>query len=124
TAMPLPLGSVMGHEFAGEVVEIGSAVRHLWNPGDRVAGFPVICGGEHTQCPSLSNGFTGCGKMLPQPVKPLLKLGHCVCSPPQITGKPATRSPGFQRWRTALPISTTSPANSCPITEPSGSGIA
>jgi len=30
SAMPLALGSIMGHEFAGEVIEVGSAVKHLW----------------------------------------------------------------------------------------------
>ena len=39
---PLPGGSVMGHEFAGEVVEVGSAVKGKWKEGDRVAGFPYI----------------------------------------------------------------------------------
>jgi (R,R)-butanediol dehydrogenase/meso-butanediol dehydrogenase/diacetyl reductase len=65
TIMPLPGGSVMGHEFAGEVMEVGKAVTHLWRPGDRVAGFPVICCGDHTPCVNLS-GLRGgtCAKML------------------------------------------------------------
>jgi (R,R)-butanediol dehydrogenase/meso-butanediol dehydrogenase/diacetyl reductase len=63
SAMPLMLGSVMGHEFAGEVVEVGKAVTHLWKSGDRVAGFPVICCGDHTPC--LNRSLQGgCGKML------------------------------------------------------------
>jgi len=48
--MPLALGSVMGHEFAGEVMEVGKAATHLWKPGDRVAGFPFICCGDSTPC--------------------------------------------------------------------------
>jgi 2-desacetyl-2-hydroxyethyl bacteriochlorophyllide A dehydrogenase len=60
SAMPLRLGSVMGHEFAGEVIEVGSAVKHLWKPGDRVAAFPVICCGDHTPCVAMSGG---CAKM-------------------------------------------------------------
>jgi len=65
TIMPLPGGSVMGHEFAGEVIEVGKAVTHLWKPGDRVAGFPVICCGEHTPCLNFA-GLRGgaCTKML------------------------------------------------------------
>ncbi len=63
TIMPLPGGAVMGHEFAGEVMEVGKAVTHLWKPGDRVAGFPVICCGEHTPCINWSNRGT-CAKML------------------------------------------------------------
>ena len=63
SAMPLALGSIMGHEFAGEVIEVGSAVRHLWKAGDRLAGFPVICCGEHTPCINFSQRGT-CTKML------------------------------------------------------------
>jgi len=63
SAMPLPLGSVMGHEFAGEIMEVGSAVRHLWKSGQRVAGFPVICCGDQTPCPSLGLGRGLCTKM-------------------------------------------------------------
>ncbi len=63
SAMPLPLGSVMGHEFAGEIMEVGSAVKHLWKSGQRVAGFPVICCGDQTPCPSLGLGRGLCTKM-------------------------------------------------------------
>jgi len=62
--MPLALGSVMGHEFAGEVVAVGKAVTHLWKAGDRMAGFPTICCGEHTPCISLSDRRKICGKGL------------------------------------------------------------
>ena len=62
--MPLALGSVMGHEFAGEVVAVGKNVTHLWKSGDRVAGFPTICCGEHTPCISLSDRRKICGKGL------------------------------------------------------------
>ncbi|HWD29171.1 MAG TPA: zinc-binding dehydrogenase [Rhizomicrobium sp.] len=62
--MPLPAGSVMGHEFAGEVIEVGSAVKHLWKPGDRLAGFPVICCGDATPC-LIWSGRGLCTKMTP-----------------------------------------------------------
>jgi (R,R)-butanediol dehydrogenase / meso-butanediol dehydrogenase / diacetyl reductase len=63
SAMPLALGSIMGHEFAGEVIDVGNAVKHLWKAGDRVAGFPVICCGDHTPC--INFGLRGtCTKML------------------------------------------------------------
>ena len=63
STMPLALGYVMGHEFAGEVAEVGSAVKHLWKVGDRLAGFPVICCGDHTPC--INFGLRGtCSKML------------------------------------------------------------
>lgn len=64
TMMPLPGGAVMGHEFAGEVVEVGKAVTHLWKTGDRVAGFPVICCGDHTPCINFTQRGT-CMKMTP-----------------------------------------------------------
>jgi (R,R)-butanediol dehydrogenase/meso-butanediol dehydrogenase/diacetyl reductase len=63
TIMPLPGGAVMGHEFAGEVMEVGKAVTHLWKAGDRVAGFPVICCGEHTPCINFSQRGI-CAKMV------------------------------------------------------------
>ena len=63
--MPLALGAIMGHEFAGEVVEVGSAVKGLWKSGDRVAGFPFICCGDATPCLNLSYGRGMCAKGMP-----------------------------------------------------------
>lgn len=38
-------GSVMGHEFAGEVIEVGPEARGRWKIGDRVCAMPQIgCG--------------------------------------------------------------------------------
>jgi len=50
-------GDIMGHEFMGEVVEVGSAVREL-APGDRVVvPFPIACGA----CAACREGlFAGC----------------------------------------------------------------
>ena len=59
---PLPAGSVMGHEFAGEVMEVGSAVKGQWKSGDRVAGFPYIRCGECAGCREGGNGFAVCEK--------------------------------------------------------------
>src|SRR6266513_6459001 len=37
-------GDILGHEFMGEVVEVGNAVKKL-NTGDRVVvSFPISCG--------------------------------------------------------------------------------
>jgi threonine dehydrogenase-like Zn-dependent dehydrogenase len=37
-------GDILGHEFLGEVVEVGAAVSNL-RPGDRVVvPFPIACG--------------------------------------------------------------------------------
>jgi (R,R)-butanediol dehydrogenase/meso-butanediol dehydrogenase/diacetyl reductase len=60
--MPLALGSVMGHEFAGEIVDVGSGVRGQWKAGERVAGFPFICCGDAIPCLNLSYGRGMCMK--------------------------------------------------------------
>lgn len=64
--IPIPLtGWILGHEYIGEVVEVGSAVRNF-KPGDRAVGaFVSSCGdcfycqrGWPTQCPKqLTFGF-------------------------------------------------------------------
>jgi (R,R)-butanediol dehydrogenase/meso-butanediol dehydrogenase/diacetyl reductase len=43
-------GSVMGHEFAGEIVEIGSAVRGQWKVGERVCAMPQMGCAACPQC--------------------------------------------------------------------------
>ncbi|MGH6872500.1 MAG: zinc-binding dehydrogenase [Rhizomicrobium sp.] len=60
--MPLALGSVMGHEFAGEVVAVGKSAASRWKSGDRVVGFPFICCGEHSPCLNFGLGRGLCGK--------------------------------------------------------------
>ncbi len=60
--MPLPAGSVMGHEFAGEVVEVGALFKGKYKEGDRVAGFPMICCGEATPCLNRDYGSIVCLK--------------------------------------------------------------
>lgn len=53
----VPAGTILGHETAGEVVEVGAGVRD-WRPGDSVAVYPVwscgICsaciGGRQNAC--------------------------------------------------------------------------
>ena len=34
----VPVGTVLGHEFAGEVVELGEGTHPDWREGDRLAG--------------------------------------------------------------------------------------
>jgi alcohol dehydrogenase len=59
-------GSIMGHEYCGEVVEIGSSVLKL-QKGDRVAGSPVYnCG----NCYYCRNGQQS-----------LCENGECISSP-------------------------------------------
>jgi len=60
--MPLALGAVMGHEFSGEVIEVGSAAKSRWKSGDRVAGFPYICCGDSSPCANFGFGAQMCGK--------------------------------------------------------------
>jgi 2-desacetyl-2-hydroxyethyl bacteriochlorophyllide A dehydrogenase len=63
--MPLPGGSVMGHEFSGEIVGIGSGLAGKWKEGDRVAGFPYLCCGDASPCVNMTFGAAACGKGLP-----------------------------------------------------------
>mgnify|MGYP006147544955 FL=1 len=47
-------GDVMGHEFMGEIVEVGKHVRNV-KVGDRVVvPFPIACG----HCSNCEHGFT------------------------------------------------------------------
>jgi 2-desacetyl-2-hydroxyethyl bacteriochlorophyllide A dehydrogenase len=62
SVMPLALGSVMGHEFAGEVVALGAGARGRWKEGDRVAGFPYICCGEASPCRNFAPAGAACAK--------------------------------------------------------------
>jgi (R,R)-butanediol dehydrogenase/meso-butanediol dehydrogenase/diacetyl reductase len=42
---PIGPGAVLGHEFAGEVVEVGKEARGNWKVGDRVTAMPQLgCG--------------------------------------------------------------------------------
>ena len=69
----LPEGSVLGHEFAGDVVAVGSEVRAL-SSGDRVAGADyTACGrcwwcrhGDHWECPHRQ--FFGTGSAFGPPL--------------------------------------------------------
>lgn len=42
-------GTVLGHEFCGEVVEVRTDVGG-WRPGDRVVGMPIIACGQCDDC--------------------------------------------------------------------------
>src|SRR5689334_16145811 len=69
-------GDILGHEFMGEVVEVGSSVSNL-KPGDRVVvPFPIACGNcaacekeAYSLCEN-SNPNAGLGDML---------WGHAPC---------------------------------------------
>ncbi|HTO52937.1 MAG TPA: zinc-binding dehydrogenase [Myxococcota bacterium] len=65
----LPPGTVMGHEFSGEVVEVGAGLESSWKVGDRACALPCIgCGkcraclaGDIVQCATLRT--TGLGQL-------------------------------------------------------------
>ncbi|WP_380874752.1 Zn-dependent alcohol dehydrogenase [Sphingomonas sp. DBB INV C78] len=60
-----PSGTVLGHEFAGEIVALGSGVAGDWKVGDRVTALPIHACGECDACGHdlkalcSSNVFTG-----------------------------------------------------------------
>jgi threonine dehydrogenase-like Zn-dependent dehydrogenase len=69
-------GDVLGHEFMGEVVEIGSGVRNL-KVGDRVViAFPISCG----NCFSCQEGlFSVCENSNPNAWMAEKMWGHSPC---------------------------------------------
>jgi (R,R)-butanediol dehydrogenase/meso-butanediol dehydrogenase/diacetyl reductase len=54
----IPPGAVMGHEFSGEIVGVGTALKGKFKEGQRVAGFPYIACGV---CPACLRGDTALG---------------------------------------------------------------
>jgi (R,R)-butanediol dehydrogenase/meso-butanediol dehydrogenase/diacetyl reductase len=66
----LPAGSILGHEFAGEIVAVGARARGAWRTGQRVAVAPYLAcgtchacldGGDVLFCPSVR--YTGFGEL-------------------------------------------------------------
>ncbi len=47
---PLRQGAIMGHEFCGEVVEVGGQAPGHWHEGDRVCALPYISCGQCLDC--------------------------------------------------------------------------
>ena len=47
---PLPPGAVMGHEFCGEIVELGANAKGKWKIGQRVTALPFIGCGSCAPC--------------------------------------------------------------------------
>ena len=54
-------GTVLGHEFSGEVVSVGEGAKADWKPGDRVTGYPIVTCGECTSC--LTGDYKGCPRV-------------------------------------------------------------
>ncbi len=62
---PLPPGTVMGHEFAGEIVEVGRGVD-AFRVGQRVTAMPYIACGQCAAC------LTGVGYRCPKAISSAL----------------------------------------------------
>lgn len=69
-------GDILGHEFMGEVVEVGSGVGNL-RVGDRVVvPFPIACG----NCGACSRGlFSVCENSNPNAALAEKVMGHSTC---------------------------------------------
>ncbi|SBT44113.1 zinc-dependent alcohol dehydrogenase [Micromonospora narathiwatensis] len=67
-------GDVLGHEFMGEIVELGEGVRDGLRVGDRVVvGFPIACG----DCASCQRGlYSVCENSNPNAAMAELAMGH------------------------------------------------
>ncbi len=61
TAQGVPGGTVLGHEFCGEVVRLGAGAEAQWKEGDRVASMPFIGCGACAMC--LSGQGNWCKKV-------------------------------------------------------------
>jgi (R,R)-butanediol dehydrogenase/meso-butanediol dehydrogenase/diacetyl reductase len=64
SSIVLPAGAVMGHEFSGEIAAIGTALNGRFKEGDRIVGFPYLCGCE-TPCPDPGYNGDRCPTGLP-----------------------------------------------------------
>jgi (R,R)-butanediol dehydrogenase/meso-butanediol dehydrogenase/diacetyl reductase len=84
TLVPYPLGP-FGHEFAGEVVEIGRGVNAL-KVGDRIAAAPLVAcgrcegcrGGHPFFCQQIRNNSGGFGEYLAMPAEHPIKLPNSL----------------------------------------------
>lgn len=92
-------GVIPGHEVAGTVATVGSAVDHV-QPGDRVVVCPIIaCGrcvfcasGRRHRCPERRTlGYDDNGGLAQQLLLPasLVSLGHLLAVPPDLSLKRA-----------------------------------
>jgi 2-desacetyl-2-hydroxyethyl bacteriochlorophyllide A dehydrogenase len=57
----MPPGAIIGHEFCGEIVEIGAGVVGQWKEGQAVAAMPLAACGRCRWC--LADESAHCGKV-------------------------------------------------------------
>ncbi|MEM7541935.1 MAG: alcohol dehydrogenase catalytic domain-containing protein [Pseudomonadota bacterium] len=57
---PLRAGAVMGHEFCGEIAEVGKGAKSDWQVGERVTALPYLACGHCYEC------LAGFGHRCPQ----------------------------------------------------------
>ncbi|QRN96012.1 glutathione-dependent formaldehyde dehydrogenase [Archangium violaceum] len=69
-------GDILGHEFMGEIVEVGSKVKNL-KPGDRVIVPSVISCGDCSWC--KKGQFSLCDNSNPKPALAEKLWGHATC---------------------------------------------
>ncbi|MFY0525881.1 zinc-dependent alcohol dehydrogenase [Archangium gephyra] len=69
-------GDILGHEFMGEIVEVGSKVKNL-KPGDRVIVPSVISCGDCFHC--KKGQFSLCDNSNPKPAMAEKVWGHATC---------------------------------------------
>lgn len=62
----VPAGTVLGHEFSGEVAAVGVGVAGDWQPGDRAIALPILACGKCVAC------MQGNPKLCPT----MVPLGH------------------------------------------------
>lgn len=91
---PLPSGAIMGHEFSGEVVEVGTAARGDWRVGDRVTALPYIACGSCAAC--LSGIGHRCAKVI---YGGLGRLDGAYADYVRIGAAEALRLPAGVDWR-------------------------
>ena len=60
----VPHGTVMGHEFCGEVVALGSGVAGRWREGTRVAALPVMSCGTCSWCRAGEVAHCGAAQLI------------------------------------------------------------
>jgi threonine dehydrogenase-like Zn-dependent dehydrogenase len=54
-------GTILGHEFSGEVIEVGVGSEADWNIGDRVTGYPIKTCGKCSPC--IAGDFKACPRV-------------------------------------------------------------